>query len=143
MAATVAGNTVRLTVKLILVLLGVLVVAIGLIAAFAVVLPRTGGGSHSAVIEVTLEDLRFVPNRLDLRAGVTTTLRLTNRGSARQDLHFPSLHMPGLEGVESILEPGETRTVTLRFDRPGTHTFICTLPGHAAAGMTGAAYVAP
>ena len=51
--------------------------------------------------------------------------------------------MPGLGGVESILEPGETRTITLTFDQPGTHTFICTLPGHAAAGMTGAAFVTP
>lgn len=129
--------------KLILVLLVVLVVAIGLLAIGASLLGRIGGDSGSTVVEVTLEDLRFVPNRLDVRAGVTTTLRLTNRGSERHDLNFPSLHMPGLEGVESILEPGETRTVTLRFDRPGTHPFICTLPGHAAAGMTGAAYVAP
>lgn len=129
---------------MILVLLVVLVfAAVGLIAAGASPLAQPGGGPHSAVIEVTLEDLRFVPNRLDLRVGVTTTLRLTNRGSERHDLNFSSLHMPGLEGVESILEPGETRTVTLRFDRPGTHTFMCTLPGHAAAGMTGAAYVAP
>lgn len=140
----VADNALGWSVKAILVLLIVLLVAaVGLIAAGASLLAQTSGGSRSTVIEVTLEDLRFVPNRLDLRAGVTTTLRLTNRGSQRHDLNFPSLHMPGLEGVESILEPGETRTVTLRFDRPGTHTFICTLPGHAAAGMTGAAYVAP
>ena len=46
-------------------------------------------------------------------------------------------------GVESILEPGETRTITIRFDEAGPHTFLCTLPGHAAAGMTGAVYVKP
>jgi uncharacterized cupredoxin-like copper-binding protein len=67
----------------------------------------------------------------------------TNRGTERHDLNFPSLHMPGLQGVESILEPGETRTITLQFDTPGTHTFICSLPGHAAAGMTGAVTVRP
>jgi uncharacterized cupredoxin-like copper-binding protein len=31
----------------------------------------------------------------------------------------------------------------LTFDQPGSHTFACSLPGHAAAGMTGAAFVAP
>jgi nitrite reductase (NO-forming) len=88
-----------------------------------------------------LQDLRFVPNRLDAKVGVPLTVRLTNSGTERHDLNFESLHMPGLEGIESILEPGETRTITLRFDTPGVHTFICTLPGHAAAGMTGAAFV--
>ncbi|MFP5343940.1 MAG: cupredoxin domain-containing protein [Candidatus Limnocylindria bacterium] len=92
---------------------------------------------------IILEDMRFVPNRLDAKVGVPMRLRLTNDGTERHDLNFPSLHMPGLEGVESILEPGETRTITLTFPEPGTHSFICTLPGHAAAGMTGAVFVTP
>lgn len=92
---------------------------------------------------MVLEDLRFTPNRIHAKVGVTVTVVLTNRGTERHDLNFPSLHMPGLRGVEAILEPGESRTVTLTFDQPGTHTFICALPGHAAAGMTGAAFVTP
>lgn len=103
----------------------------------------TGGDAASGTTEIVLEDLRFTPNRLAAKVGVPLTVRLTNRGLERHDLNFPSLHMPSLQGVESILAPGETRTVTLRFDEPGTHTFICTLPGHAAAGMTGAVFVTP
>jgi plastocyanin len=99
------------------------------------------GASRSA--EIVLEDLRFTPNRIDARVGVPLTVRLTNRGTERHDLNFPSFHMPGLEGVEAILDPGETRTITLTFDQPGTHTFTCSLPGHAASGMTGAAFVSP
>ena len=48
---------------------------------------------------------------------------------------------PGLEGVQSILEPGVSRTVTLRFDAPGYHVFRRDLLRHAAAGMTGAVLV--
>ncbi len=92
---------------------------------------------------IVLEDFRFTPNRIDAKVGVPLTVRLTNKGTERHDLNFESLHMPGLGGVESILEPGETRTITLTFDAPGTHTFICTLAGHAAAGMTGAVFVTP
>lgn len=99
------------------------------------------GDGRSGVI--VLADMRFEPSRLDARVGVPMTLRLTNEGSERHDLNFPSLHMPGLEGVESILEPGETRTITVTFTEPGTHDFICSLPGHAAAGMTGAVFVTP
>lgn len=119
---------------------------IGVLALAAVVALSAGcagqsGRSGSA--EIVLEDLRFTPNRIDAKVGVPLTVRLTNRGTDRHDLNFPSLHMPGLQGVEAILEPGETRTITLTFDEPGTHTFICSLPGHAASGMTGAAYVSP
>jgi uncharacterized cupredoxin-like copper-binding protein len=92
---------------------------------------------------IVFEEMRFVPNRIDAQVGVPLTVRLTNNGRERHDLNFPALHMPGLEGVEAILEPGETRTITLRFDEPGTHTFSCSLPGHAAAGMTGAVFVQP
>ena len=102
---------------------------------------RSAGGSGSG--EIVLEDMRFTPNRIDAKVGVPLTVRLINKGTERHDLNFEAIHMPGLGGVESILEPGETRTITLSFDQPGTHTFICTLPGHAAAGMTGAAFVAP
>lgn len=128
--------------KLVAALLGV-----GLLAAVVVtivaVAPRPDGDGGPGSVTVVLEDLRFRPNRLDAQVGVPLTLRLTNRGLERHDLNFPSLHMPGLAGVESILEPGETRTITLRFDEPGVHTFICTLPGHAAAGMTGVVVVRP
>jgi plastocyanin len=102
---------------------------------------RSGAGDRSATI--TLDDRRFVPNRLDATVGVPLVVRLTNEGVERHDLNFASLHMPGHEGVESILAPGETRTMTLTFDQAGTHTFICSLPGHAASGMSGVVFVRP
>lgn len=91
--------------------------------------------------EIILDEMRFTPNRIDMKVDQTIVLRLVNRGAQRHDLAFPSLHMPGLEGQEAILEPGETRTISLRFEAPGEHTFLCSLPGHAAAGMTGAVFV--
>lgn len=117
------------------------------VIAFSVALAAAGcqgqpvEATHSATL--TFEDFRFTPNRIDAKVGVPLTVRLTNRGTERHDLNFGSLHMPGLKGVEAILEPGETRTIALTFDAPGTHTFTCSSPGHAAAGMTGAAYVSP
>lgn len=116
------------------------------VAAFALLVWAAGdfrGEGQAFAGRIVLEDMRFVPNRIDAKVGVPMRVQLTNRGTERHDLNFQSLHMPGLEGVESILEPGETRTITLTFDQAGTHTFICTLPGHAASGMTGAAFVSP
>lgn len=127
-----------------------LLTGLAILAAIAIIVvgsflaaQQTRDAADSGAATIVLEDLRFVPNRLDARVGVPLTVRLTNQGLERHDLNFPSLHMPGLQGVESILDPGETRTITLTFDQAGTHTFICTLPGHAASGMTGAVYVQP
>lgn len=118
----------------------------GVVAMLVIVTLTAAGcqsGDSSGSAAIVLEDFRFTPNRIDAKVGVPLTVTLTNRGTERHDLNFASLHMPGLSGVESILEPGETRTITLTFDEVGTHTFACTLAGHAAAGMTGAAYVTP
>lgn len=121
----------------------VIALAAVLFIAIALAGCQTKSDSSSGSADIVLEDMRFTPNRIDAKVGVPLTVRLTNKGTERHDLNFEALHMPGLVGVESILEPGETRTITLTFDQPGTHTFICTLPGHAAAGMTGAAFVSP
>ena len=117
--------------------------AVVLLIAIVVAGRQTPSDGSSGTADVVLEEMRFKPNRINAKVGVPLTLRLTNEGTERHDLNFESIHMPGLGGVESILEPGETRSITLTFDEPGTHLFICTLPGHAAAGMTGALFVSP
>lgn len=120
----------------------VLGIAVIMAAALAVAALR-GPAPVTGSADIVLEDLRFTPNRLNAKVGTALVVRLTNRGLERHDLSFAASHMPELEGVESILEPGESRTISLRFDQPGTHTFLCSLPGHAAAGMTGAVFVRP
>lgn len=122
---------------------GVVVVAVVFVAALALGARMTGSGASDDPPTIALEDMRFTPNRIDAKVGVPLTVRLVNNGTERHDLNFEAFHMPGFVGVESILEVGEMRTITLTFDQPGTHTFICTLPGHAAAGMTGATFVSP
>jgi plastocyanin len=127
----------KVFIGLMVALLVVVVISIGVASR-----DRTADTSTGSA-EIVLEDLRFSPSRLDAKVDVPLTVRLTNRGLERHDLNFPALHMAAFQGVESILEPGETRTITLRFETPGSHTFICSLPGHAAAGMTGAVFVRP
>jgi uncharacterized cupredoxin-like copper-binding protein len=35
------------------------------------------------------------------------------------------------------IDPGETTTLKVNFTKPGNYPYLCTLPGHAAAGMKG------
>jgi plastocyanin len=124
-------------------------VVLGVAVAAAIVLaailqprhPGTGGSAN--VVEIVATEMRFSPNRIDARVGQPVQLTIVNRGSVRHDLAFPSLEMPGLRGIETLTEAGATTRVTITFDVAGTYTFLCTIPGHAASGMTGAAFVAP
>lgn len=124
-------------------IIGFGLIAVVVIALVAIANGQGGSANTDRSAAIIFDDFRFTPNSLIAKVGVPLRVTLTNRGTERHDLNFPSLHMPGLQGVESILEPGETRSITLQFDTPGTHTFICSLPGHAAAGMTGAVTVRP
>jgi DNA-binding response OmpR family regulator len=41
--------------------------------------------------QIVIEDMRYVPNRLDVTAGDTITLQVVNRGSVQHDVNFASL----------------------------------------------------
>ena len=105
---------------------------------------RPGGGDerHKSV-EIVMTEMRFSPNRIDARAGQSVVVTIVNRGSQRHDLAFPPTGMPNLQGVETLTMPGQSSRLTISFDAPGTYLFQCTIPGHAASGMTGAVFVSP
>ncbi len=94
-------------------------------------------------VEIVVTEMRFSPNRIDARAGQSVLVTIVNRGTERHDLAFPSIGMPNLRGLETLTMPGQSTRLTIAFDTPGTYPFLCAIPGHAAAGMTGAVFVSP
>jgi uncharacterized cupredoxin-like copper-binding protein len=102
-----------------------------------------GAAEGPKSIEIVMTEMRFSPNRIDVRVGQSVSITLVNQGSERHDLAFEAISMPGLRGVETLAMPGESTRLTLTFDQPGTFPFLCTIPGHAASGMTGAVFVSP
>jgi plastocyanin len=115
------------------------VIGLAAIACQAPSGPVAGANS----VEIVMTEMRFGPNRIDARVGQPIVIRIFNRGAQPHDLTFPSAEMPGLRGVETLMNPGESTTLTLTFDRPGSYQFLCSIPGHAVAGMTGAVFVSP
>jgi plastocyanin len=124
-----------------LVLLVAGIASLGAVAAGCQVSGASNASSER--VQIVAEEMRFSPNRIDVRVGQVLEIDLINRGQQRHDLAFPSLEMPGLRGQETAVEPGGESTLRITFDRPGSYTFICTVPGHAASGMTGAVFVNP
>lgn len=87
----------------------------------------------SGVPEIRVEagDLWFAPDRIEVAAGGTVNLVLVNTGQAFHDLSVPELDLH-LEA-----DPGETSVTAVDVPEEGTYGFLCTVPGHAAAGMRG------
>ncbi len=86
-------------------------------------------------VEVTAEGMRFVPDEIHVPRGALVRIVLTN-----QDPLSPhDLQTFGQRGDARVIAwPGETRTATFSAaDRPGRYAFLCTLRGHADAGMKG------
>jgi len=98
----------------------------------------TGGGGAAAagaVVQINLADLKIEPAMPEVPAG-PVVLEVTNSGSQVHDLSLPDL------GKESgPVQPGEAMRLDLGVVAEGTYGMLCTIAGHAAAGMTGMLHV--
>lgn len=62
----------------------------------------------------------------------TVTFTVTNTGKLAHDFSFGTAL-----GGTALLQPGQTGTLHVTFSKPGQYRFICTVEGHAEAGMVG------
>ncbi len=98
----------------------------------------SGAGAVAAVAEggtiaVEAFDLGFTPAKLDVAKPGTYPVTFKNTGSTTHDMTFA-------DGTKLTAEAGATVTGTVAVPAQGI-TFLCSIPGHAAAGMTGSVLV--
>jgi nitrite reductase (NO-forming) len=94
----------------------------------------TAGGEVLGVLEVTAIDLGFEPKELSVDKAGTYEVHFMNNGAIPHDLTFA-------DGTKGAAGPGESTTVKVTVPDSGL-TFLCSIPGHADAGMRGAITVA-
>jgi uncharacterized cupredoxin-like copper-binding protein len=109
-----------------------LVVLVGLVALVAAV-SAFGRAESSAATTVTVTagkpaEFRFTLSKKTIVRGVTT-FRVTNKGKLSHDFKIAGKKTP-------TLLAGKTATLKLTLKK-GKLPYLCTLPGHAAAGMKG------
>lgn len=85
--------------------------------------------ARRTVVTVSMYEMGFKLSRSVVRPG-TVVFRTVNDGAVAHDFRIKGIGTP-------MLGSGGRATLTARFVRPGRYTFICTVPGHAAAGMKG------
>lgn len=82
-------------------------------------------------IVITATEFGFSPSEITVSFGESVNFILVNRGSVPHDLSIPDLD------IRIVASPGEQATSGVSLDRAGTYEFLCSIPGHAGAGMTG------
>ena len=83
-------------------------------------------------VTVRAAAVKFDADEIRVRAGEWVSLRLVN-----EDPIFHDLMVEGIENVDTPARPGQTSSIRFIIDRPGTYEFMCSVPGHAEAGMVG------
>jgi Cu+-exporting ATPase len=83
-------------------------------------------------VAVTARNTAFTPADLQVEAGRTVVLSFRN-----DDPIFHDWEVEGLANVDAGARPGQTQRIRFRIDEPGAYEIVCTVPGHADAGMRG------
>jgi len=136
-----------------------LVALIVLSAALSFGVTACGGGGDSVKPDVTIdikaENMRFVPDRIEVPAGKTVMIRMQNTDENQHDFEVGGLtaeimDRTGMkdEGMDMDMSGGMgtinmhsaakgKASVTFRADKPGTYDIYCTITGHKESGMVG------
>lgn len=95
-------------------------------------------------IHVVLKNTGAVPkiamahNFVALKAGVDATKFSQEAMTARETEYVPAGRTADILGSTKLAGPGETVEVTFKAPtKPGSYPYLCSFPGHFAAGMRG------
>jgi uncharacterized cupredoxin-like copper-binding protein len=109
-----------------------LVVVVGALVFAAAAFGTTrlaGATTNVAVTAGKPSELRFTLSKRTVPRG-TVVFKVTNRGKSRHDFKIAGKKT-------KLLAPGATATLRVAIARAGRYAYLCTVPGHAAAGMKG------
>ena len=88
-----------------------------------------GSGDVLGTIKVTAADLSFSPNMVTVAEAGTYAVELDNTGAIEHNIAFS-------DGTVITAAAGQKASGSVNVPAGGL-TFLCSIPGHAAAGMTG------
>ncbi len=80
---------------------------------------------------LSAQDIVWDPPLIEAQVGQELTLTIRNDGAL--DHNFVSDEL----GLDILISPGTSETVTFVVTEPGKLEFICNIPGHEEAGMVG------
>jgi uncharacterized cupredoxin-like copper-binding protein len=102
---------------------------IGLAACVIAVVPALGSRAATTTVTVRASEFKFLLSKRRAPKG-TVFFKVTNKGRLAHDFK--------INGKKTrLLQPGKSTTLKVIFSKTGKFRYLCTVPGHAAAGMKG------
>jgi uncharacterized cupredoxin-like copper-binding protein len=89
---------------------------------------RSNGSAANTKVAVAATEFKFALSKRGAPAG-TVTFVLSNKGKVTHNFKIAGKKTP-------VLKPGKAATLRVTLKK-GRYPFLCTLPGHAPAGMKG------
>jgi uncharacterized cupredoxin-like copper-binding protein len=102
--------------------------AVGALAATSG-LARPSARAATTKVTVTASEFKFVLSRKSVHVG-TVVFTVRNKGKVAHDFKIKGKKTP-------LLKPGASAKLVVAFKKKGSYAYLCTVPGHAAAGMKG------
>lgn len=103
-------------------------VAVGALAATSG-LARPSGQAATTKVTVAASEFKFVLSRKSVPVG-TVVFTVRNKGKVAHDFKINGKKTP-------LIKPGGSAKLVVAFKKKGSYAYLCTVPGHAAAGMKG------
>lgn len=109
------------------------IVPLAVLGLFFAACTKEAGDEAAGAITVTIvaSEWKFEPAQIQIPVGQPVTVIFENRGTTPHDLEIKEADFNLYAG------PGQTVTGTLKVKKAGEYRFVCSLPGHAEAGMVG------
>jgi len=98
-------------------------------AAALLVLPATAKTNKTTVTVKATNSLKFILSTKTVKAGAVT-FKVTNTGSIPHDFKIAGKKTPLIAG-------GKSAVLAVVLKKGKKYPYLCTVPGHAAAGMKG------
>lgn len=98
-------------------------------AGSALAAPSHHVAKSATTITVTATEFKFKLSKTSAPKG-SVTFKLVNKGKVPHDFK--------INGKKTaLIAGGKTASVTVKFAKAGKFPYVCTVPGHALAGMKG------
>jgi uncharacterized cupredoxin-like copper-binding protein len=106
-------------------------IGLGLATGFAQANPASPQAANATThITVAASEFKFVFSKRSIPATGTVIFTVVNKGKISHDFKIAGKKTPNLL-------PGKSAKLTVKFTKKGHFAYLCTLPGHAGAGMKG------
>jgi len=83
-------------------------------------------------VQINAKEFSFSPSSIEVKTGQELQITLSNHGALAHNITFKSQDI-----ATKTIQTDDKTTTTVSFSKPGRYEFICSVPGHANAGMKG------